>query len=210
MIPLYQTFTIPANGGSYILPLAGAVLTVKSATLPVLVAVDGRNNQPVQCGSVIHGPFNALGFTNLNTVAVTLAVWIGDQAVPFSPADNSASNSQTYVVGNFGIASGTSGSYAGQTVAVTAAGYVTVPTAPAITLTGSDSGHRRQVLLLSIAPSTVSANSLAVQDANGCTLMIIPAGSPPVALATDAAVQLVGVGGTAYASIGQFYLSATQ
>ena len=210
MIPLYQTFTIPANGGSYILPLAGAVLTVKSATLPVLVAVDGRNNQPVQSGSVIHGPFNALGFINLNTVAVTLAVWIGDQAVPFSPADNSASNSQTYLVGNFGLANGGSGSYNGQTIAITAAGYVTVPTSPAIAIAGTDSGHRRQVLIIAICPQTVGANSLAVLDANGNTLMIIPAGSPPIDMATDAAVQLVAVGATAYATVGQIYLSATQ
>jgi hypothetical protein len=209
-----------AAGASFTQNNSGKVFTLKAATLPVNVAFDGGTERSLKAGAVINltatGGFKLVTLINKNSVAVTVTFYIAEVAAAFSANDNAASNAQTYLYGNCGIANSANanlpnsdGSNGGVTnIACDASGYLSIPNTPNIKIVGTNTGHRRQVIIFSIAPTTVSANGLNVLDPNGITVLTIPAGSPPVAFPTDSDVFVSGAGGTAKVTIGQVFLSA--
>jgi len=204
----FSTASIAA-GGCASIQIPGQVLTIKTCTIGIQAALDGGSYQAIQAGTILRGPFNTVIFQNNSSVAVTVSGWVADTAIQFAATDNSAANAQTYCVGNFGQANGASASGSGSSAvpAVNGPGLCQITTATKITMASADpaTGHRRQLLTLSVDP--LAANTLAVLDANGNTVMILQKGSQ-ISLPVDSVLQLQGVGGTVGVSVGQYYLSA--
>jgi len=203
----YFTRSIPA-GGAVMVSAPGKVLSVKTSTLPISVAMDGRDKHLIQSGTVLMGPFNALNFFNDNAVKVTVNFYTGENQVPFSPADSSASNAQTYLLGNMGIASGASGNLLknGTTptsVSVNSSGYMSIDNNNYL-IPGTNNGHRRQLILIGVSSS--SSVGLNVQDSNQCAVMTVAPGQQ-VVLSTDSDLFVSGANGTALATIGQIFLA---
>lgn len=199
-----------AAGGYASVSAPGRVLTVRSSTLPVNVAFDGKDFNEVRSGTVLPGPFRTLLFQNPASVAVTVVFAVGNEAMQFAPADNQQANAQTYLFGNCGVATSGSAALANSsgtttTVACDADGYLSIPNTPAIVVAGTNNGHRRQVIMFSV--SQASSHSLNVQDSSGRAVMTIAAGQQ-VVLITDSDLQISGAGGTALATVGQIFLSA--
>jgi len=207
-------FTVTINAGcAYDSETPATVITIKSATLPFTVAIDGTAPTAAQAGTVLHGPFNVLNFFNPNAVPITIGYYLADTQVSYSPSDSSASNAATYLYGNCGIAANGNknlpNSNGGNTnVAADPNGYLKITNNPNIVIANLNNGHRRQMILFTIAPVAIGTGaSLNILDANGNPFMTIPAGSPPVALTTDGVIWVSGVGGTAYVTIGEIYLT---
>lgn len=198
----FFTRTVPA-GQAVIISAPGRVLSVKTSTLPLTVALDGKEAQPVQSGTVLPGPFNSLNFFNASAVDVTVSFYVGDAAVLFSPQDNQQASASTYVYGNLGIATGAGA--AGGNPACDGNGFLQITNAMALPVPGTNNGHRRQTITFAL--SGQSPASLNVLDASGRAFMTILAGQQ-IALDTDAALVLSGAGGTAWVTVGQIFLSA--
>lgn len=212
MKQIFETFTLAA-GASQAYKTGAAVMTVKTCTLPALVSFGGQQAVPMAVGNVVQVADSNLVFSNPNASAITIGVWFGDKAVPFSPADNSSSNASTYLFGNCGIANSGNANLpksGGGTTNVTcdANGYLSIANNVNVQIVNTNNGHRRQMLVLSIAASTVSAVPLNVLDNNLNTFMTIPPNSPPVALPTDSVVYLNGAGGAAKVTVGEMYLNS--
>ncbi len=195
------------TGGKYFkcLSMTGAfsVLTEKSS-FDVISPGDGF-------GDVNSDAFARLTFYNPGAVAITVKFYVGTQ--PCSIATTAiGANAATYLFGSLGITNGANANIAKQgggtqNVTNSAAGYCTIPNAVNVLIDNTNNGHRRQVLYLSIAPTTLSSIGLNVLDPNGLTIMTIPAGSPPVAIVSDSQVYVSGAGGPALVTIGEVYLS---
>lgn len=198
----FFTRIVPA-GLAVIVSSPSKALSVKTSTLPLTVAMDGKEAQPVQSGTVLQGPFKWLNFFNSAAVDVTVTFYTGDEAVLFSPADNQQAAASTYVFGNLGIA--TSAGAAGGNPACDANGFLQITNAMALSVAGTNNGHRRQTVTLSM--SSQSPASLNILDSGGRAFMTILSGQQ-IALDTDATLVLSGAGGTAWVTVGQIFLSA--
>lgn len=202
----FYTLVVPAGQGATI-SAPGAVLTIKTVTGPLTVQMNGGGSQPVASGSALTGPFKFLTFCNAGSVAVTVGFYAGDNIVPYAPADNSASNAKSVLLGNLGIATGAAA--ANGNPACDGAGYLQVTNAMYLLVSGTRNGARRQVLYLSVSPT--SAVGLNVLDSNssgaaqyaGITL----APGSQIELLTDSDVILSGNGGTAAVTVGQIFLT---
>lgn len=210
--PIFENLTLPA-GAQHNITTTALVLTVKTSTLAIQVSFNGGPLQPVSAGSKLNITGGLLSFTNNQAVAVTIGFWLGDKAVDFSPVDNSATNAQTYLFGNCGIANSANANLPDDSapghvtnIACGATGLLTIPNAPNIQIAASNNGHRRQVIIFSVASN--SANALNVLDPNKNTVMTIPIGSPPISLPTDSVIYVSGAGGNCTVTIGEIYLAS--
>ena len=196
------TITIPA-GGAAVETCAGKVLTIKKSTLPVYVTIGGANQRLLKAGSVVPTDgFKNVNIINNNTVPVTLTFEIDDVAGQYTPDDNSSSNAPSYALGNLGVAVGAGA--AGGLPACDGNGFLQITNAMALAVTGTNNGHRRQIITFSL--STGSPAPLNLLDANGFAFMTILAGQQ-IMLVTDATFTLSGAGGTAWVTVGQIFLN---
>jgi len=202
MSQIYQSIVVK-TGLSMPVSISGKVMSVKSSTLPISIAFDGRDKQPAQSGTVLRGPFKFATFTNSNAVDVTVNFFVGDDPVAFSPQDNSASNASSYSLGNLGIA--TSAGAAGGLPGCDANGFLQITDSMGLVVSGSNNGHRRQQIFFST--KSTSAAPLNVLDANGFAFMTIPAGQV-ITILTDSTYILSGAGGIASVTVGQIFLAA--
>jgi hypothetical protein len=193
-----------AAGGAIIVTWPGKVLSMKACTLPLMVSFDSGDSHPVKGGQVIPraDEFNNVNFVNNNSVSVTFDFYIGDEAAPYAPADNSQSNASSYAFGNLGVAVGAGA--VGGLPACDANGFLQITNALALVVPGTNNGHRRQIITFSMSSS--SPAPLNLLDANGCAYMTILAGQQ-IQLVTDATFTLSGAGGTAWVSVGQIFLN---
>ena len=207
----FYTQTVPANQ-AVMVSAPGRVLSVKTVTGPLLVAMDGKYANPVLSGTVMAGPFNCLNFFNPGAAPVTVTFFTGDYQVPFSPADSSGSNAKTTMISNLGII--TPGSNVGGQPTTTppacrADGYLVITNAMRLLVPGINAGGRRQIIFFSVSPA--SPASLNVLDPNsggaGEHVAITLAAGAQVQFETDSDLVLSGLNGDAYVAIGQICLS---
>lgn len=188
------------------------VLTIKTSTLPIMVAVDGGPAAACTAGTVL--PIGdgsrpvTVTFSNPASISVTVGFWFADDSIRFSPADNSANNSATYLFGNCGIALSGSGPIPDsggtpRTVSCDASGYLSIPNSPNLKIVSTNNGHRRQYVIFSVLTGSYSLNVL---DLNGNVFLTIPAGQT-VQLTTDADFLVSGATGASSVSIGQCFLA---
>jgi hypothetical protein len=193
----------------------GKALTILKTTLPFNVSFNGGANVSATQGAGYTPPggiTNVL-FTNPNAVAITVTYAIGDEVAKYTPADNSTAGATVYALGNCGIANSSNGNfpdYNGSTDSITVDGngYMAIGGTINAKISGTNNGHRRQMIIFSIASVATSAFALNVCDSNLNTLITIPAGSPPMALPFDGDLYVSGAGGTAKVTIGQFFLNS--
>ena len=191
-------------GNSIAETCVGNFLTVKQCNLPLTLTLGGSQQKTVKAGSVIpmDGQKN-IGLKNGNAVAVTVSFEVDDKPGTFVADDNSTSNATNYAFGNLGIATGAGAS--GGLPACDANGFLQVTNGMNLAVSGTNNGHRRQILTFSLSGSSPAA--LNVLDANGLAFMTILAGQQ-IALVTDAAFTISGAGGTAWVTVGQIFLNS--
>jgi len=74
-------------------------------------------------------------------------------------------------------------------------------------VSGTNNGHRRQLVTFTMAPATSYAYALNILDANGFSVMTMLPGQI-IALPTDSDLYISGAGGTAGVTIGQMFLAS--
>ena len=205
-------YTIPA-GGCQNISVTGKVFTLKASSLPVVLTFDNGSERDAQAGAVVNlspAGFKTICVLNRNAVPVKIVAVIGDVAATFAANDNSVANAQHYAFGNLGVAN--NGNVPDDSapnhltaVAVNGSGYLSIPNAPNLLVSGTNNGHRRQLITFDVSPA--SAASLNVLDANGLVIFVIPAGQARQ-IVTDADLKISGAGGVASAAIGQIFLNA--
>ena len=197
------TLTCPANGTPTKLALGSFVFAVIcSATNSPEVSFNGETWQPAKQNAAF-GPLppgtGNIFFRATNGVDSTVTFTVGETKT--DQQDTSQSQAPTSAAGNLGIANGAAA--AGALPACDANGFLQITNGMLLKVPGtSDSGNRRQILILS-----VSANGAALQVLVSATvgfMSIAPGATFP--LVSDADFYISGSGGTAKVTIGEFYL----
>jgi hypothetical protein len=214
----YKSVTIPANG-SQTINLTGSVFSCKGCSVPapgVLVAFDDGDQNPCAAGWTFNmatvaaalgagqSQFTKVTLTNTTAVPAIVSFFVGNYAVSYNAPDNRVAS--TYAKGNLGLTA--SGNYVvnGVSQAITLnGGYVQVGSAGFVTIYGTDSGHQRKMIILTIPAA--SPNSCNVYDANGCFCFQLDGSRLlNIAIESDSTLKLQSVG-TSYMGITEIYFS---
>jgi len=211
MDPFFQPPTLILTGAVLTTSTTGRVLTIKTATLPVTVILNGGTSQLCPAGTVLHlpaGVSNQITFKNANAANIQISYWFADDAVPFSANDYSQALAATVLEGDLNIPpSSAAGAIFTNSPASDANGYLKITNGMAFKVAGQNSaGHRRQYITLTMAPTGTSAFNLLVADINGNVAMVLVPGAQ-IGLPLDSDIYLSGSGGTAFVAIGQHFLT---
>lgn len=175
-------------------------LVLRRASNPVQISFDGSWFKPARQGMTF-GPIDATSVTFKAENGLASDVEFDTDMQPLTYQEQAQSNASTYAFGNLGVAIG--GAAAGGLPACDANGYLQITNGMALLLDSTKDGNRRVSVTL-----TVAANSpapLNVLDENGKAMMTVIAGDQ-VEIVHDAKLKLSGAGGTAWATVGQFFL----
>ncbi len=135
------------------------------------------------------------------TTGIASTVTFTYQVLPFKSQDTAQSQAKTYLFGNGGIANGAAA--AGGNPSCNASGYLQIANALNWRLPGTNNGHRRQSLIITVKGA---GSDLNIALADGTTFCNIINGSQTVTIITDADLYLSGAGGNSSVTVGEIYL----
>ena len=208
MNPNFFTQVVSA-GMAAMMSTPGKVLSVKAVSGTISVAMDGKAASPIYSGTVLYGPFSYLNFFNPSGADAVVSFFVGDDVVPFQPADNGQSNARSLLFGNLGIRTLSPANVAFPgSPAYDANGYLQITNAMRLLVAGNRNGLRRQTAFISVSPNSPAAVTVQAPDTNvgaEFSAMTLAAGSQ-VPLTFDSDFFLSGTGGTAWVTVGQVFL----